>query len=39
MIGGPITAHETVCQLLLQQQQNLRRRFGTNKMHLNPLVA
>ena len=30
------------CELnmfVLQQQQNLRRRFGTSKMHLSPPVA
>ena len=28
-----------VCAHVLQQQQNLGRRFGTSKMHLSPPVA
>ena len=28
-----------ILKVLLQQQQNLGRRFGTSKMHLSPPVA
>ena len=39
VVTGFIDIYDIVKIFMLQQQQNLGRKFGTSKMHLSPPVA